>query len=103
MEQHADSKSLGTTRRGENADPWRARLCASRMSAHTHASAATLRRFGCAKPQFFDTHLRIFNGTDLQIARFLSQSVAPEYPRATGIIRALAQPLQEFVWAFSPT
>ena len=51
----------------------------------------------------FDTHIHIFNGTDLQIAGFLSKSVAPEYPKASGIIRALAQPLQEFVWAFSPT
>ena len=50
-----------------------------------------------------DTHIHIFNGTDLQIAGFLSESVAPEYPKVSGVIRALAHPLQEFVWAFSPT
>ena len=50
-----------------------------------------------------DTHIHIFNGTDLQIAGFLSESVAPEYPKVSGIIRALAHPLQDFVWSFSPT
>jgi len=53
--------------------------------------------------QRIDAHLHVFNGTDLQIAGFLKRSVAPEYPTVAPLLKLIADPLQTFVWAFSPT
>ena len=55
--------------------------------------------------QRIDAHVHVFNGTDLQIAGFLKKSVANdiEYQKVAPILRAVADPLQDFVWAFSPT
>jgi hypothetical protein len=57
---------------------------------------------GSSPHQRIDAHLHVFNGTDLQVAGFLSTSVANEYPKFKKILKALASPLQHFVWAFSP-
>ncbi len=62
---------------------------------------------GCAGPgpsphRHLDAHIHIFNGTDLQIAGFLREAVAPEYPSVARLIGLIAEPLQTFVWAVSP-
>ena len=49
-----------------------------------------------------DAHIHIFNGTDLQIAGFLKTSVAGEYPSVAGLLQLIADPLQTFVWKYSP-
>ena len=57
---------------------------------------------GPAPHQRIDAHVHIFNGTDLQIAGFLKQSVANEYPDLKALLRLIADPLQDFVWTFTP-
>jgi len=57
---------------------------------------------GPAAHQRIDAHVHIFNGTDLQIAGFLKQSVANEYPDLKVLLRLIADPLQDFVWTFAP-
>jgi predicted TIM-barrel fold metal-dependent hydrolase len=57
---------------------------------------------GPAPHQRIDAHVHIFNGTDLQIAGFLKHSVANEYPDLKGLLYLIADPLQDFVWTFSP-
>jgi hypothetical protein len=53
--------------------------------------------------QRIDAHVHLFNGTDLQVAGFLSTSVANEYSKYRKILKLLARPVQDFVWRFSPT
>ena len=57
---------------------------------------------GPASWRRIDAHVHVFNGTDLQIAGFLSKCVAYEYDWAKGFLQLIAQPLQDFVWANSP-
>jgi amidohydrolase family protein len=57
---------------------------------------------GPARHERIDAHIHIFNGTDLQVAGFLKESVAGEYPAVAGLLQLIADPLQAFVWTFSP-
>jgi hypothetical protein len=58
---------------------------------------------GLAPHQRIDAHVHIFNGTDLQIAGFLKEPVANEFPEIRVLLSLVAEPLQNFVWGVSPT
>lgn len=108
-----------TTKRAENNHgdptiPWsRRKVVASlglgglawSLSGCPAPSPRVLPQCSLAKPPThtrIDAHVHIFNGTDLQIAGYLTTSVANEYPSLKGLIGLIAGPLQSFVWAFSP-
>jgi predicted TIM-barrel fold metal-dependent hydrolase len=55
-----------------------------------------------APHQRIDAHVHIFNGTDLQIAGFLKEPVANEFPKIRELLSLIADPLQDFVWSVSP-
>jgi predicted TIM-barrel fold metal-dependent hydrolase len=51
-----------------------------------------------------DVHAHIFNGSDLQVSRFLSQAAAPGFaPVLQPVIRLLAPLLQVAAWLLAPT